>query len=351
MKRIVFIASCLFVSLCGFSQLVTIPANQNQKGLGGTLYTLPKTELIIEVKTKVTKEVPGKYFQYAERYLGLTDVCQAEKTVHEIEDVKLFQRAVADSKHSYYILNTKKGKEQNSIELTKDGFLASINGTPYVETNNNSVTRPAIRSTSVPDYFSMEASIITKEMQQSTSVAKIAELAANELFNIRETRLNLLTQDVDKAPSDGRSYELVLSELNRMEKYYTELFTGKKTTTYETKTFNVTPDDNLQTILFRFSQANGIVDKSDLSGAPVNLSISAINDLNIPEKPKAEEVNALYYRIPGKANIRLTEGNNNIYLDKATVVAQFGKVLTLPSDKYSAISICPKTGAILRVEK
>lgn len=350
MKRVVFIASCLFISLYGFSQLVTVPVNQNTKGISGTLYTLPKTELILEVKTKITKEVPGKYFQYAERYLGLTDVCQSEKTVHEIEDVKLFQRAVADSKHSYYILNSKKGKEQNSIELTKDGFLASVNGNHYVETNNTE-TRPVTRSTSVPDYFSMEASIITKEMQQSTSVAKIAELAANELFNIRETRLNLLTQDVDKAPSDGRSYELVLSELNRMEKYYTELFTGKKTTTYDTKTFYLTPDENLQSVLFRFSQTNGIVDKSDLSGIPVNISITAINDLKIPEKAKQEEVSALYYRIPGKANVKLSDGNNKVYLEKVSVVAQFGKVLTLPSDNYSKINICPKTGAILRVEK
>jgi len=350
MKRSVLFTSCLLLSLCGFSQLVTVPANQNTKGIGGTIYTLPKTELIFEIKTKITKEVPGKYFQYAERYLGLTDVCQTEKTIHEIEDVKLYQRAVADSKHSYLITNTKKGKEQNSVELTKDGFLASINGSPYIETNSPE-NKPVARLTTVPDYFSMESSIITKEMQQSTSIAKIAELAANELFNIRETRLNLLTQDVDNVPSDGRSYELVLSELNRMEKYYTELFTGKKTISYETKTFYLTPDENLQTILFRFSQTNGIVDKSDLSGIPVNISITAINDLKVPDKTKQEDVYALYYRIPGKANVKLSDGNNKVYLEKVSVVAQFGKVLTLPSDKYLSISVCPKTGAILRVEK
>lgn len=354
MKRLFLTVALIAFSICGFSQFQAVPLKNQIGPLEGTVYNLPKTILIIEVDTKRTIETPGKYYQYAERYLGITDVCKSEMIKNEITSVKLILKPVPDNLNSYVLINKKIKNSKNTIELTKDGFLKSINGLNSENPGKQSFP-PAIRAISPKEYQTMESSIMTKEMQQSTSTAKIAELAASELFNIRETRLNILTQDVDKTPSDGRSYEIVLGELNRMEKYYSELFTGKREITNEKKTIEVEPTEELESILFRFSQTNGIIDKSDLSGSPIFIKIKNQKDIQIEnlsakkdKKAKIEEPISLYYRLPGKAKVIITHGND-LLLEKEVTIAQFGKVLTLPDGNYSSVEMCPLTGSLLKL--
>jgi len=304
----------------------------------------------VEVETKCVKETPGKYYQYAERFLGLTDVCQVEKTSYEITSVKLFLKSVPDNQNAYVLINDDKGKSKTTVELTKEGFLKSINGKPIniVEPRN---IESDCHKTDPTDYQTMETSIITKEMQQSNSTVRIAELAAAELFNLRDTRINILTQDLDKTPSDGRSYEIVLSELNRMERFYTELFTGKHEEKTETTTIEIEPKDGNESILFRFSLSKGIIDKSDLSGSPVYLKIKKVSGLPIDEqkdgKAKKEKQAFLYYRQPGLANVTISDGIKT-FLDKEVSVAQFGFVLALPEGKIESVELCPFTGSIIK---
>lgn len=354
MKRLFFTVVLIAFSICGFSQFQTIPLKNHIGPLEGTVYNLPKTILIIEVETKRTIETPGKYFQYAERYLGLTDVCKSEMIKNEISSVKLILKPVPDNLNSYLLINKKIKNSKNTIDLTKDGFLKSINGVAS-ENPGKQIFSPTLRTVLPKEYHTMESSIMTKEMQQSTSTAKIAELAASELFNIRETRLNILTQDIDKTPSDGMSYEIVLGELNRMEKYYSELFTGKREIIHEKKTFEVEPSEELESILFRFSQTNGIIDKSDLSGSPIYIKIKKQKEIKIEnlsakkdKKAKKEEPASLYYRLPGKAKVNITHGND-LLLEKEVTVSQFGEVLTLPDGEYVSVEMCPLTGSLLKL--
>jgi len=351
MKHIVFTVYCLTISLCSFSQISTIPLKNSIGPLEGTIYTLPKTLFVLEVETKCIKETPGQYYQYAERFLGLTNVCQVEKTSYEISSVRLILRPVPDNQNAFVVINKKTGKSESSVELTKDGFLKSINGkTAFTETTQRTI--PGIRSMLPPGYQTMEASIMTKEMQQSTSTSKIAELAAAELFNLRDTRINILTQDVDKTPSDGRSYEIVLGELNRIERYYTELFTGKREVKTDKITFEIEPTEDAESILFRFSQSKGIIDKSDLSGSPVYIKIKKVPGLTINnqkiKKSKKELPVSIYYRLPGKANVIITDGNKT-FLEKQVAVPQFGKVLALPAGKNLSIELCPLTGSLIKI--
>lgn len=353
MKQLLCTLLCAILALNAFSVLKTTPLNSVNKQVDGYVYTLPKTRVIVEVTTTSTKETPGKFFAYSERFLGLTNVLQQEKSSCEITSVKVKTEAISDSKNTFLIYEMPTVKSDANVILTKDGFLKSINGPKdYIAEQKKEIVKKKMIE-KPENYQIMESSIITREMQQSNSTSRIAELAANEIFNIRENRKNLISQDVDKTPSDGKSYEIVLSELNRMENYYMELFTGKKDQVINNYTFVYEPDNNIESILFRFSKSQGIVDKADLSGNPVYINISKIQGIEKPvvNKGKSKKKDAdvgLFYRIPGKATIKITDGINTLKESELTIT-QFGQIFKLPAKNYKNIELCPISGNIIKV--
>jgi hypothetical protein len=351
MKRLFLICGLLAGSLFGFAQIKTEPLATAIDLSNGLIYTLPNTVINMEVETRRIQETPGIYFQYAERYLGLTDVCQTESVRYEIVGFRLTTQAVPDLKKTY-LINAGKGKNLPVIERTPEGFLKSINAPKE--------SCPAIENTSKREIAStpktwetLASSIFTKEMQQASSTAKMAELAAAQLYTIRDTRFNLLTQDLDKTPSDGHSYEIVLSELNRMEAYYLELFKGKQTESTETVSFHFLPEKETQDILFRFSQLKGILDKSNLGGSPIYLDLKKIPTISESAKVNisAKKGYSLYYCQPGKAQINISDENKTVLFSKEVILPQFGRVVALPASQIQSVELCPETGAIIRLGK
>lgn len=45
----------------------------------------------------------------------------------------------------------------------------------------------------------------------------MAEVAAKQLYRIRESRLNLVTGEVDELPADGESFKLIIQQLDEQE--------------------------------------------------------------------------------------------------------------------------------------
>jgi len=351
MKRFFLLIGLATCSMLGSAQIKTQPLSNAVDPTAGLIYTLPKTVIVVEVETRKIQETPGIYFPYAERYLGLSNVCQTENTHYEIVGVRLTTKAIPDLQNAY-LISSGKGKTAPSIELTPEGFLKSIGHSDAFK--NMEKTEKNLTPNCTEDFQSQESSVVSLEMQQATSTSKMAELAAAQLFNLRDARINLLTMDSDKNPADGRSYEIVLSELNRMEKYYRELFTGKRIENIQKTTFEYDPQKNGEEILFRFSQLKGIVDKNDLGGNPIFINlqkkIGTMADIAKSSENSDKAEYSVYYRIPGKAMIKVTDGNN-ILCNQETPVAQFGKVLSLPSGAVGSAEFCPMTGAIMQLEK
>lgn len=352
MKRIcslVILAACTTMS---FAQIMSTPLNKADDKAEGLIYSLPKTVLVIEVETRKIQEKPGIYFPYAERYLGISNVCQQESVRYEIVGVNVTSKAVPDLQNTY-VISTGKAKTPQTVELTSQGFLKSI-GHPALCTRKENPTQKTVPAVCEDHYQSLETSVVTLEMQQASSTAKMAELAATQLFNLRDTRINLLTQDIDKTPADGRSYEIILGELNRMEKYYTELFTGKQTETTEKTTFEYDPQKNGEEILFRFSQLKGIVEKTNLGGDPVFINLQkesgTLADVAKTPTDDPKKVYSVYYRIPGKALVKVSNGKE-VFCNESIPVAQFGRIMNLPEGAVTNAVFCPKTGAIVRLEK
>ena len=350
MKRILLTGMLLCISLFSFAQLLTERLSTATDTARGIVYLLPKINIQIEVDTKCIQETPGMYFQYADRFLGMKEVIQNESIRYEITGFRLTTKTIPDISQAYLISTGKKGKNI-VIALTPEGYLKSINGSKENERPPVKVSTKTMTKNSPKSWETLGSSIFTKEMQQANSTAKMAELAANQLFTIRDTRFNMLTQDADKTPSDGRSYEIVLSELNRMESAYLELFKGKVTESNQTFTYTMNPQKDSTDVLLRFSLFKGVLDKNNLGGNPIFIEVKplpvAAEKLRVD---KAATPRGLYYRVPGQAVINITDGKDILFTEEVTV-PQFGRVLSLPATQITAAELCPKTGALLKLKK
>ncbi len=350
MKRILLTGMLLSFSLFTFAQLLTEKLATATDTARGVVYLLPKTIIQIEVDTKCIQETPGMYFQYADRFLGIKDFIQNESIRYEITGFRLTTKTIPDPEQAYLISTGKKGKN-TTFTLTPEGYLKSINGVGEKGLHPTALSTEKIEKNSPKVWETAGSSIFTKDMQLANSTAKMAELAANQLFTIRDTRFSMLTQDADKTPSDGRSYEIVLSELNRMESAYLELFKGKVTESKQTYSYTLTPQKDSTDILLRFSLFKGILDKSNLGGNPIFIEVKA---LPVPAEAlrvdKTASPRGLYYRVPGQAVINITDGKDVLFTREITV-PQFGRVLSIPASQFNAAELCPMTGALLVLKK
>ena len=65
---------------------------------------------------------------------------------------------------------------------------------------------------------------LTEEILMASSTAKMAELVAKEIYNIRESKNALLRGQADNMPSDGAQLKIMLDNLNLQEEAMTEMF-------------------------------------------------------------------------------------------------------------------------------
>lgn len=343
MKKILF-ASLFFATFVAQAQQI-----QLTEGQPTIVYSLPKTEIQIEISVEKINIKPGIYYQYANRYLAVDDVQTTESTSYRLVNAIFKTQTVADPKRTYAIEPAKKSV-LNQLSINKNGILCGINIStrnlflPPVSTHYNADNAP-------------KASILPlgEEYMMAGSISKLAEGAAKQIYRIRESRLGLLTGDVEHMPADGKSLQTMLEGLDKAEKELTALFMGKATTTIERKLITIPSEGALKNhVAFRLSAFKGIVDSDDLSGAPyfVNLSTAINAEQRAAAKKTSEQIN-IYTLIPAKANVELTDGVQTI-CSLQTDLPQLGvsiplsaEILSIPGAK---ISIDPSNGRLLSVE-
>lgn len=238
---------------------------QNEEGV---TYFLPQTTLSITVVAEKTVFTPGDFCRYAEKYLRLTGVSAQAYEQWKIKEVKVVPVGTPD-KDQAYTIELKDKTVAPLVELTPDGILKAIN--THNTLAEGSGEEPASETPQAPvnprDYM-------TEEILMAGSTAKMAELTAKEIYNIRESKNSLTRGQADYMPTDGESLKIMLANLNRQEAALLQLFEG--TTVTETKKFNLTllPTGNIdKEVLFRFSKRLGVVGANNLAGEPVYVSL------------------------------------------------------------------------------
>lgn len=353
MKRINIIAATLLLFLAGNAQttqkLTATKANEY-----GLIYNLPSTVLDITIEAQKTVKKPGEYFKYAKKYLDADNPITVPSQSWEIKSVIVTSRGVADE-NQRYLMQFRKGTspylvindENLPVALNSEDVPASV-----------TVTRPSAKAPQ-PTPLETEASqqVISYEMLQSQSSSKRAELAAQQIYALRQSRTELITGQAEQMPPDGQAMQLVLDNISVQEAALTAMFLGTEQQSTEVKTFTFTPDSiSSNTIIARLSSINGIVDADDLSGDPIYLALDITQRGTLPLNEKTGLTKqfpkgGVAYRIPGKANVTIEYDGKDIF-SEVFDIAQYGVVFGLDPSMFTDrknpayLIFDPQTGAI-----
>jgi hypothetical protein len=338
------------------AQTNVIKTNALKSNQYGVRYFLPKTVLEIEVEYTKTEQKAGIYAKYASKFLGLNEqsVILEDISDYSLDKVNVKSLGIPN-KDNAYLVEFKAKTTAPFVYLTEDGLICTINANyvfPSVEENKD-------KPVSITTTLSISPqSVYTEEYLRAGSVGKMAEIAAKQIYRIRESRSDILTGDVENVPKDGEALKIVLSNLDAQEKVWMDLFTGTNRTEKKTGKYRIEPVSDLEKeVLFRFSKYRGIVNADDLSGSPVYINIKDLKTVEIPEvdpKRKVKEAQSIVYNVPGSASVEIYYGLNRLYKGEYPVT-QFGTTQILATslfeDKKAPVQILfyPHTGAVKQI--
>ncbi len=313
------------------------------------VYSLPQTELSVTVTATRTEQKAGQFVRYAEQYPNAPQPIGKDSVFWTIDGITVETASRPDPQEQYSI-QLKPGSSVD-FHLSDNGMLASVNTDP-LPIKAKALT-PATKPTVMKER--VLTPLYTEEMLVPGSTAKMAKTALEQLHRLRQRRYDILIGDADPF-ADGESLRVTLESLLEQEEAFSRLFLGSTETETRTFTFHYIPStQKFDDILFRFSDYYGIVDKSDLSGAPVQIRIRNTRE-NKTEETKQMPQGALAYRIPGEAAIEIVLDGKTLFNGTFTV-AQFGTIYGIDpamlTDKKSPVcaTFDPETGAIRSLER
>jgi len=295
----------------------------------GAVYFLPMTAVSVTVEVEKTTYTPGDFCQYAERFLRIKDVCATPSVSYRITAIRQVAVAVPDTAKRYAVKFDARTSATN-VRLSDDGILLGINtskgGRDDVQPQSNSLNSHHSSHTSKIN----PRQYMNEETLAAGSTAKMAELTAQDIYEIRESRSLLVRGQADNMPKDGEQLRLMLNQLDLQDHALTSLFVG----TYERDTiqqmFTVIPSaDVMHETLFRFSQKLGLVDSDDLAGVPYYIHIENLKTVPqaAPADPKKKQkpVDGIFVNIPGRLRSVVSDSQGVIVADDFPA-GQFGNV-------------------------
>ena len=331
------------------AQTSVTPFDASKDHLDGITYSLPKTELNIVITARCTIEKPGPFYQYAERYLATKDIITINNETWQIDNIEIKSNAIADPNRTFQVAIDNKGIA-NNITYAHDNLIAGVNVlSDWLDKSDESDKSDKSDKTIKFDY-----SVLNEDALVATSIPKMAEMVARQIYHIRESRTALLAADLDQLP-DGEALKTMLAQLDKEETELVAFFIGKSTSYTVTKTYNISPEDDLKDhVIARISSAEGLIDANNVIGEPIYLNVEGtyINaPLSDPKKEKAPK--GFYYNVPGKAKI--TVESHDFATQTTLPIAQFGYTTylndQLTNNKTARITFNPELGTILKIEK
>ncbi len=353
MRKIIFMLACLVASSAMAQSTKVLTAEKSNDY--GLVYSLPITALEVEVTASHQVGKKGPYYLYAKKSIGTDKAIAEDYEKWQITDVKVRPYGVSDAS-TQYLMQLRPGV-LTSITVDSNGMLLAINkevAAPAKKTVDKNALAEKVKWPTGNEYLDF----VDEDFVASKSSAKQAQLLAESLMEVRDSKLALTRGTADAMPADGKQMELMLASLGEQEAALTAAFTGSVTTETVTRKFTFVPEGDAKQILFRMSDFAGFVDADDLSGDPVYIQIETLNEASVPVdskgEPKKLPKNAVIYNIPGSAQVSISSLGKTFF-EKEIQLSQLGMTFGLDpalfTDKKepSFAIFDPVTGALLEV--
>jgi len=316
------------------------------EGLSALVYGLPQTRLFFEVELEKTIVKKGPYAEYASRMLGLPNVPLKDSESWQIKSIRISDKQEVDNKQLYAVSFTDYPQNLDKLlRFTKDGLILDLTISNVLTNSQNQgmngedikFVNTAVRSTTVEKVDTVYKTILTdtafvripvlQRNVMSKTTEEQAREAAQQIFTIRQTRLNILTGDHDHP--DGAALKLVFQTLDTQEEQLLSLFNGAKIENRQVVTYTALPEKPASSAeLFYFSERAGIVNKNTAGAKAVWYEIGkAATPVSLT--PAIQAANIIYYRIPQVVEVSAGVDTNTLVSDQITI-CQFGNIVSFP---------------------
>lgn len=315
---------------------------------GTVSYALPMTSLSFDVEAIQEKFYAGPYARFAQKYLGVEARLQDEQT-YQLASVRITPCIEADQTSRYVAtLSAKNGTASAFLQMTSQGLVATREGS----FGESAVWRFPVRTTGdfadkgVGSNLTAEATTLYRGVKQASAYNKVAvqqnmvvekslekraQEAADMIFKLRNTRVQIVTGDTD-ANYSGEAMASALAEIARLEKEYMTLFIGYSEFQTQQKHFDIVPLNNERMkvqVVFRLSDDEGLLPADNLNGKPYFIDILPEEIASNPDQKSARGASGLVYRIPAICTVKLSDGTD-ILLSSRLPIYQFGVDKTYP---------------------
>ena len=367
--RLLFIISYLSFIISTTPTLAQTEISEFRPGvtMDGVNYFLPKTvfEVVLVAEKAVT--TPGEFAAYSDRYLRQPHVPTTESTTWTLKSISLMPYGVPDPTKAYNI-KVKAKTTAPLVSLTDDGLLLSINTEAEAEPAPELPKAvPAPKAVNGRDHM-------THEILAAGSTAKMAQLTAEEIYEIRDSRNALIRGEADNTPKDGAQLKLMLDNLDQQLHALESLFKGQTLTSTEVMSFDYEPQrpqvspegetsdgpaTSQRRLLCRFSRRLGLVADDDLSGDPIWITITPTGNLpqrtSDPEadKKKQKMEQGVYVNVPATARVTIATAQQTL-LTADVPICQLGTTEVLSDALFNKrtdthVTIHQHTGNVKRL--
>ena len=282
MKQIIKISIFLFIIFVFYScaSLKKSPESKNTVEAlsemeapveGSIVYALPRSVFTVVFEFERKLDIPGPYSKYARDLLGLDNVIHSAAEWWSIKGITVKTHQELDPSE-YYVIESNSIFQSNVLTLKNEGLILDLNPDFYSSAVYNAGADKSESNQFLSydlgsdEYYQLQSDTAYKRINVDSTFIKIpyivekkkllpveqlAEKAAKRLMEMRDGKHLILTGEANVFPQS----DAAIIEMNRLEKDYTELFTGK--TIRETRTFScqiipVKEMSGKQTILKKF---------------------------------------------------------------------------------------------------
>jgi hypothetical protein len=359
-KSALYMAAALALTGCATPTNIRVtrlgeePAGVLQK----QMYILPQTVLKVEIGISETVTLPGPYWEFAERYLGITEVIKKRSSHWQIQNVAISDHIEMDPLQSY-CLNVIEGEFTPGLlePYLERGLI--LDGAALVGNESTLTSAPAPEELQTAPYedlglysnFEERTETMYKTLVTDTSYVRVpvqrtiveqkslstkASEAADMILDLRLRRFDMLTGEYESFPQ-GEAMEAAIDKLDQLEDSYLSLFIGKATTRVSKRSWFIVPEPGPDPSRYRlglFSGQLGLVPEELMEGDPLEVIISPTGKTREMEHHYSgggglDSLNTVLYRLPDVVDLKVVLGGR-VLSEQRRSIFQSGTVVSSP---------------------